>query len=158
MTQTDILIRYDSNWYPNVLWLKLISGCFMTQTALRLYISRRITICRFLGAFAKIAENNNYILHVCQSAWSNSALTWQIFMKFDLRIFSKICRENSSFITRIFYEGYRSCRSSLCRLLKFPPFPPTSFLLSPNISLAIIISNNLTLCFSLNVKNRVLHP
>jgi hypothetical protein len=32
------------------------------------------------------------------SLWNNSALTGRSFMKFDIWVFSKICRENSSFI------------------------------------------------------------
>ena len=38
-------------------------------------------------------------MSVRPSAWNNSAPTGRIFMKFDIDCFSKICRENSSFIT-----------------------------------------------------------
>ena len=37
-------------------------------------------------------------LSVRPSVWNNSARTWRIFMKFNMRVFSKICREDSCFI------------------------------------------------------------
>jgi hypothetical protein len=56
----------------------------------------------YLGAFAKLREATvSFVLSVRPSAWSNSAITGGIFMKFDIFIFenfSKICRENSNLI------------------------------------------------------------
>jgi hypothetical protein len=49
--------------------------------------------------FRKIAKSDYWLRHVCRSAWKNSAPTGRIFMKLIFEYFSKICRENSSFIT-----------------------------------------------------------
>jgi hypothetical protein len=59
---------------------------------------------RFLGTFEKFRKATisffiSICLPVCPSAWNNLAPTGRIFMKFDIwRLFSKICRENSSLI------------------------------------------------------------
>ena len=37
-------------------------------------------------------------MSVLLSTWNNTAPTEQIFMKFDIWVFSKVCRENSNFI------------------------------------------------------------
>jgi hypothetical protein len=51
-----------------------------------------------LGAFAKFRKAAvSFIMSVCPFAWNNWTPTGRIFMKFD-RLFSKICREISSFI------------------------------------------------------------
>jgi hypothetical protein len=57
----------------------------------------------FFSAFVKLRQaTTSYVMSVyssvCPSAWNNSAPTGRIFMKFDVCVFSKICRENSSFI------------------------------------------------------------
>src|SRR5215510_14506267 len=52
-------------------------------------------------------------------------------------------------------EEYRSFSSSLCN---FPHSPVTSSLLSPNTLLNTLFSNNLSLCSSLNVSDKVSHP
>jgi hypothetical protein len=57
----------------------------------------------FVGV-RKIAKSNDWLPHVhlpvcpsvCLSAWNNSAPSGRIFVKFEN--FSKICRENTSFI------------------------------------------------------------
>ena len=60
------------------------------------------------------------------------------------------------FITRtILGEEYRSLSSSLCSFLHSPV---TSSLLCPNILISILFWNTLSLRFSLNVSDQVLHP
>ena len=60
------------------------------------------------------------------------------------------------FITRtILGEQYRSLSSSLCSFLHSPV--PSSFV-GPNILLNTLFSNTLSLRFSLNVSDQVLHP
>ena len=60
-----------------------------------------------LGAFVKLRNATiRFVMSVCPpvrpsappSAWNNSALTGLIFMKFDIWVFSKICRENPRLI------------------------------------------------------------
>ena len=52
-------------------------------------------------------------------------------------------------------EQYRSLSSSLCSFLNSPV---TSSLLGPNILFSSLFSNTLSLCFSLNVRDQLLHP
>jgi hypothetical protein len=58
---------------------------------------------KLLGAFAKLRKATiSFVMSVCPpvylSSWNNSVLIVQIFIKFHISDFSKICRENSSFI------------------------------------------------------------
>ena len=55
----------------------------------------------------------------------------------------------------IFGEQYRTLRSSSCSLFHSPV---TSSLLDPNIFLSPLISNTLSLCSSLHIKDQVSHP
>jgi hypothetical protein len=54
---------------------------------------------QFLRAFAKLWKAAiTFIISVSPFSWNNSALTVQIFMKFDIWVyFLKICQENWSF-------------------------------------------------------------
>jgi hypothetical protein len=52
-------------------------------------------------------------------------------------------------------EDYKPCSSSLCSFLQ--PHV-TSSLLGPNILLSTLFSNTLSLCYSLNVRDKVSHP
>jgi hypothetical protein len=52
-----------------------------------------------IGTFRKLRKATiSFPMSVLLSAWSNSAPTGQIFMKFDIWEFFENCRENSSFI------------------------------------------------------------
>jgi hypothetical protein len=51
-------------------------------------------------------------------------------------------------------EEYKSRRSSLCSFLHPPT---TSSLFGPNIPLSTLFSNTLSLCFSISVRDQVLH-
>ena len=57
---------------------------------------------QFLGEFAELRKSTTSFGSDCPSvslsAWNNSAPTEEIFMKFDIHDFSKICRDYSSFI------------------------------------------------------------
>jgi hypothetical protein len=52
-------------------------------------------------------------------------------------------------------EKYKLWSSSLC---SFPQPPITSFFFGPNIFRSILFANTLSLCFSLSVRNQILHP
>ena len=58
-------------------------------------------------------------------------------------------------IRTIFGEQYRSLSSSLCSFLHSSVTPS---LLGPNILLSTLISNTLSLCYSLHVSDQVSHP
>jgi len=59
-----------------------------------------------VGGFANLRKPNiSFIISVCLYARNNSAPTRWIFMRSDTWIFSKICRENSSFIK--IWQEYR---------------------------------------------------
>jgi hypothetical protein len=52
----------------------------------------------FLGALEKLRHVTiSFDISVSPSAWNNSASTGLIFMKFDIRVFSKISPENFQF-------------------------------------------------------------
>jgi len=52
-----------------------------------------------LGHFAKLRKATiSFVISVCLSAWNNSTPAGQIFLKFDIKYFLKICRENSNLI------------------------------------------------------------
>jgi hypothetical protein len=52
-----------------------------------------------LGTFVKLRKVTiSFPMFVRLSAWKKSASTRRIFIKFDIEYFSKICRENSSFV------------------------------------------------------------
>ena len=52
-----------------------------------------------LGAFIKLRRATvSFVMSVCPPAWNNWARNGRTFMKFDIEDFSKICRQNSSFI------------------------------------------------------------
>jgi len=71
------------------------SGFLVDKVARRQVFLRLI---QFLGEFAKFRKATiSFVMSVRASTW-NSALIGCIFMKFDVEYFSKICRENSSFI------------------------------------------------------------
>jgi hypothetical protein len=55
----------------------------------------------------------------------------------------------------IFGDEYRSLSSSLCSLLHSPVASPV---LGPNILLSTLFSNTLSLCSSLSVRDKDLHP
>jgi hypothetical protein len=61
---------------------------------------------------------------------------------------------SSSITIIIFGKEFKLC-SSLCSFLQ-PPV--TSFLLAPCILLSTLFSNTLNLCYSLNLRDQVLHP
>jgi hypothetical protein len=52
-------------------------------------------------------------------------------------------------------EEYKSRSSSLC---SFPHSPVSSYLFGPNFLLSTLLSNTLSLCSSLNVRDQVSHP
>jgi hypothetical protein len=54
----------------------------------------------FLGSLAKLRKGTvSFVTSLYSSAWNNSAANWMDFYEMSyLRIFSKIWRENSSFI------------------------------------------------------------
>jgi len=57
------------------------------------------TVIQSLGALAKLRKaTNNFVMSVCLSACNNSAPSGKNFTEFVIENFSKICRENSSFI------------------------------------------------------------
>jgi hypothetical protein len=52
-----------------------------------------------IDAFAKLRKATiSFLMSVRLSARNKSASTGRIFIKFDIEYFSKICRENSSFV------------------------------------------------------------
>ena len=58
-----------------------------------------VQVVGFLDVFTKLRKVTiSFIMSVSPSPWNNLAPTGRIFMKFDISDFSKICRENSSFI------------------------------------------------------------
>jgi hypothetical protein len=50
-----------------------------------------------------VAKSGYELRHLCPSAWNSSAVTRPIVMKFDVRVFSKSCRENSGLIALYLY-------------------------------------------------------
>jgi hypothetical protein len=78
-----------------------------------------ITEDPFLGAFAKFAENDSELRHVCPSVWINLAPARRIFFfKLNLisQCISKICRENSMLIKNISWLIV-TLREALCALI-----------------------------------------
>jgi hypothetical protein len=75
--------------------------CLATMKNIHLILFRKINI---FGEFSKLRNHLlassclTVCMSVCLSAWKNSAPNEKIFMKFDIWIFSKTSRENSSFI------------------------------------------------------------
>ena len=70
----------------------------------------------FLGAFANLRKFTiSPVMPVRPSVRNNSAPTGQIFMKFDIWVFTKICRANSSFI-KIWQEWRDTLREYLWTL------------------------------------------
>jgi len=59
--------------------------------------SHQVRKIAFLGMFTKFPKSDYWLWHVCLSTQKNLASTGQIFMKFEY--VSKICGENSSFLT-----------------------------------------------------------
>ena len=55
-----------------------------TVMGMRLFVFQLISWL-VLGAFSKLPKST--VLHVCLSAWSNSAVTGRIFVKFDISVF-----------------------------------------------------------------------
>ena len=86
-----------------------LSACFSSAAVWCQFMHRssrismlEIFTCRddtILGELAELRKSTIKFRHVCSSAWNNWLPTERIFMTFDIWGFSKMCRENSSFVT-----------------------------------------------------------
>ena len=66
------------------------SSVFITETdsvycSVRKWFVNRTDYVSFLGAFAKLRKATvSFVMHVCPSAWNNSAPTVRVLMKLDI--------------------------------------------------------------------------
>jgi hypothetical protein len=84
---------------PSVNWCSQLSVAFSTCNCSSV-ATRWSSVC---SGVCKTAKSDYWLRHVCPHE-KNSASNEQMFMKFDISVFTKICQESSSLTTNIWQE------------------------------------------------------